>query len=57
MAFSKRTDVHRLPTPKSGEVLHFDGGKPSERVPGLALPIVPAALANSFTCSAWAAGN
>jgi integrase len=39
MAFSKPTDVLKLPTPKAGEVLHFDAGKPSERVPGLALRI------------------
>lgn len=39
MAFSKKTEVHRLPVPKSGEVLHFDEGKPSERVSGLALRI------------------
>jgi integrase len=39
VSFSKTTDIHRLPLPKSGEVLHFDGGKPSDRVSGLALRI------------------
>jgi integrase len=39
MAFKKSTEVHRLSVPKTGEILHFDEGKPSERVAGLALRI------------------
>lgn len=34
-----QADVFRLPTPRSGEAVYFDAGRPSDRAPGLALRI------------------
>src|SRR5262249_18561596 len=34
-----QADVHRLPSPKAGEAVYFDEGKPKDRAPGLALRI------------------
>ena len=34
-----QADVFRLPTPKAGEAVYFDEGRPRDRAPGLALRI------------------
>jgi integrase len=39
LSLAKQIDVFRLPLPSSGEAVHFDQGKPSERVAGLALRV------------------
>jgi integrase len=38
-ALRTQADVFRLPTPKSGEAVYFDAGKPKDRAHGLALRI------------------